>query len=128
MSLVLIIYLAGVIASISKLISFIFCITLACYIGYVIWHGTQYPTIKGIRVWPIVLILLAGLTESLLPSERTMWMMAGAYTGQQIVESNIGKQTVELIELKLAEELEVLKTKQRRKLNDSRKFSANFSY
>lgn len=111
MSLVLIIYLAGVIASISKLLAFIFCITLACYIGYVIWHGNTYPTMKGIRVWPLVLILLAGLTNSLLPSERTMWMMAGAYTGQQIVESNIGKQTVELIELKLAEELESLKSK-----------------
>lgn len=115
MSLVFIIYLAGVIASISKLLVFVFGITLACYIGYVVWHGTMYPTIKGIRVWPIVLILLAGLTNSLLPSERTMWMMAGAYTGQQIVESNIGKQTVELIELKLAEELEVLKGKAKEK-------------
>lgn len=115
MSLVLIIYLAGVIASISKLLVFVFGITLAYYISYVIWHGTIYPTMKGIRVWPIVLILFAGLTNSLLPSERTMWMMAGAYTGQQIVESNIGKQTVELIELKLAEELEVLKGKAKEK-------------
>lgn len=111
MSLAFIIYLAGVITSLSKLLAFIFGVTLACYIGYVIWHGT----IKGIRIWPIVLILLAGLTNSLLPSERTMWMMAGAYTGQQIVESTIGKQTVELIELKLAEELEVLKGKAKEK-------------
>ncbi len=115
MSLVLIIYLAGVIASISNLLAFIFSITLACYIGYVIWYSATYPKINGIRIWPIVLILLAGLTNSLLPSERTMWMMAGAYTGQQIVESNIGKQTVELIELKLAEELEVLKDKSKEK-------------
>jgi len=111
MSLVLIIYLAGVITSISNLISFMFCITLICYIIYIWWHGDTYPTLKGIRVWPIVLILLTGLTNSLLPSERTMWMMAGAYTGQQIVESNIGKQTVALIELKLAEQLESLKSK-----------------
>ena len=115
MSLAFIIYLAGVITSLSKLLAFIFCITLACYIGYVIWHGSTYPTIKGIRVWPIALILFSGLANSLLPSERTMWMMAGAYTGQQIVESTIGKQTIELIELKLAEELEVLKGKAKEK-------------
>jgi hypothetical protein len=115
MSLVLIIYLAGVIASISKLLVFIFGITLAVYIGYIIWHGSMYPTMKGIRVWPIVLILLAGLTNSLLPSERTMWMMAGAYTGEKVMESTIGKQTLELIELKLAEELEVIKGKVKEK-------------
>jgi len=115
MSLVFIIYLAGVIASISKLLAFIFGITLACYIGYVIWHGTTYPTMKDIRVWPIILILLAGLINSLLPSERTMWMMAGAYTGEKVMESTIGKQTMELIELKLAEELETIKSKVKEK-------------
>lgn len=115
MSLAFIIYLAGVITSITSLLNFIFCITIFCYALYVIIHGCERPTINGIRVWPIALILTTGLVNSLLPSERTMWMMAGAYTGQQIVESNIGKQTVELIELKLAEELEVLKNKAKEK-------------
>ncbi len=115
MSLVFMIYLAGVISSISILLGATISCAVLCYVMYVIWHGTIYPTMKGIRVWPIVLILFAGLTNSLLPSERTMWMMAGAYTGQQIVESNIGKQTVELIKLKLAEELEVLKGKAKEK-------------
>lgn len=111
MSLVLIIYLAGVIASISKLLAFVFAATMLCYIIYIIAYGNTYDTLKGICVWPIALILFSGLVQSLLPSERTMWIMAGAYTGQQVMESNIGKQTIELIELKLAEELQVLKGK-----------------
>ena len=115
MNLVFIIYLAGVISNISILLGATISCAVFCYVMYIIWHGITYPTMKGIRVWPIVFILSAGLINSLIPSERTMWMMAGAYTGQQIVESNIGKQTVELIELKLAEELEVLKNKAKEK-------------
>lgn len=111
MSLVFIIYLAGVITSISTLLAFVFIATLFCYSIHIINHGSSHPTLKGIRLWPIVLILFTGVINSLIPSERTMWIMAGAYTGQQVIESNIGKQTIELIELKLAEELQVLKGK-----------------
>jgi hypothetical protein len=115
MSLVFLIYLAGVITSISKLIGLVFAATIVCYTIYAIAYVAFHDTLKGLRTWPIALILGAGIIQSLLPSERTMWMMAGAYTGQQIVESTIGKQTVELIELKLAEELEVLKSKAKEK-------------
>lgn len=116
MSLAFVIYLAGVITSLSKFVTFIFTTTCIIYglycIAYVIADGrTDHKFYK----LPLCVILSVGLISSLLPSERTMWMMAGAYTGQQIVESTIGKQTVELIELKLAEELEVLKDKAKEK-------------
>jgi hypothetical protein len=41
--------------------------------------------------------------------------MAGAYTGEKVMESTIGKQTLELIELKLAEELDAIKSKVKEK-------------
>ena len=116
MSLVLIIYLAGVIASISGLIKFIFITTSIMYALY----SSLYVVAEGrtdhtFRKWPLYVVLITGFVGALLPSERTMWMMAGAYTGQQVMESNIGKQTIELIEFKLAEELEVIKGKAKEK-------------
>lgn len=116
MSLAFMIYLAGVIASLSTFTGFLFGASIFIYALYSIIYVISNGEIDSkFRSWPIYLIISLGLVSSLLPSERTMWMMAGAYTGQQIVESNIGKQTVELIELKLAEELEVLKGKAKEK-------------
>lgn len=116
MSLAFIIYLAGVITSLSKFAAFIFISTCIVYGIYCLLYLLSSGEIDSkFRKWPIHVILAVGLIGALLPSERTMWMMAGAYTGQQIVESTIGKQTVELIELKLTEELEVLKGKAKEK-------------
>lgn len=112
MSLAFIIYLAGVIASLSTFAALLFGAAICIYSIYSFIYLISNGQIDSkFRSWPIYLIISLGLVSSLLPSERTMWMMAGAYTGQQIVESTIGKQTVELIELKLAEELDVLKGK-----------------
>jgi fumarate reductase subunit C len=119
MSLVLIIYLAGVISSISKFLGFIFASTCVFYVLYVVGYllsNADYWNKRGkFYSWPIAVILACGTIGTLLPSERTMWMMAGAYTGEKVMESNIGKQTVELIELKLAEELETIKSKVKEK-------------
>jgi hypothetical protein len=41
-----------------------------------------------------------------IPSERTMWMMAGAYGTQSVVQSEVGKKTLLLIEKRLDAELE----------------------
>lgn len=119
MSLVFLIYLAGVITSIAKFLVFIFAITICIYAVYTLsyifinqddWHkrGKFYK-------WPLAVILACGTIGAFLPSERTMWMMAGAYTGEKVMESTIGKQTLELIELKLAEELETIKSKVKEK-------------
>lgn len=116
MSLAFIIYLAGVITSLSKFTAFIFATTCIIYGLYCCVYVVSEGEIDSkFRKWPLYVILSVGLIGSLLPSERTMWMMAGAYTGQQVMESNIGKQTIELIEFKLAEELEVLKGKAKEK-------------
>ena len=116
MSLVFLIYLAGVIASIAKFLDFIFF--TACFIYFI--YSSVYVLSSGeisdkFYKWPIAVILACGTIGAFLPSERTMWIMAGAYTGEKVMESTIGKQTLELIELKLAEELETIKSKVKEK-------------
>jgi len=115
MSLVFLIYLAGVITSIAKFLSFIFAATICLYVvytvGYLLSNAEEWNHRVKFHSWPLAVILACGTIGAFLPSERTMWMMAGAYTGEKVMESTIGKQTIELIELKLAEELDVIKSK-----------------
>ncbi len=119
MTLAFVVYLAGVITSLAKFLSFIFVSTCAFYalyvIGYLLSNADYWHKRGKFHSWPLAVILACGTIGAFLPSERTMWMMAGAYTGEKVMESTIGKQTVELIELKLAEELEVLKNKAKEK-------------
>jgi hypothetical protein len=48
---------------------------------------------------------------ALIPSTKTMYMMAAAVLGEQALESKVGQQLKELVELKLDEELKKLKEK-----------------
>lgn len=116
MSLVFLIYLAGVITSIAKFLSVIFFITGFVYFLYSFIYVISSGEISDkFYKWPLAVILACGTIGAFLPSERTMWMMAGAYTGEKVMESTIGKQTMELIELKLAKELETIKSKVKEK-------------
>jgi hypothetical protein len=119
MSLVFLIYLAGVITSIAKFLGFIFAATVCLYavytVGYLLSNVDEWDYRGKFYSWPIAVILACGTIGAFLPSERTMWMMAGAYTGEKVMESTIGKQTLELIELKLAEELDAIKSKVKEK-------------
>lgn len=115
MTLAFLVYLAGVITSLSHAIAIIFIATCGAYvlytIGYLIFNESDWKNRGKFYKWPLAVILSAMFVKVLLPSERTMWMMAGAYTAQTVVESNVGKQTVELIELKLQDEIAKLKEK-----------------
>lgn len=119
MSLAFVIYLAGVITNVASFISLIFITSIVLFslytVGYLMSNESSWKTRGKFYKWPLVLILTCGTISTLLPSERTLWMIAGAYTGEKVMESTIGKQTVELIELKLAEELDVIKSKVKEK-------------
>lgn len=58
-------------------------------------------------VIPVVLSCLLTFT----PSERTMYLMAGAALSQTVVESKIGKEALKIVELKIEEELSKLQNK-----------------
>lgn len=57
-------------------------------------------------VIPIFLLSLSTFT----PSERTMYLMAGAYAGQSVVQSQLGQDVIKILELKVKEQLKELQT------------------
>jgi FtsH-binding integral membrane protein len=113
MTLALLVYLAGVITSLSAFLSIVFVSTAILYgvyvLGYLIANETNWENRGKFYKWPFVLLICCGLFKVFLPSEKTMWLMAGAYTTEKVVESTVGKQTLELVELKLQEEINKLK-------------------
>lgn len=56
-------------------------------------------------------LVFSAFVSALLPAEKTMYLMAGAYTTQAVAQSTVGQKTVELIEQNLDEELAKLKEK-----------------
>lgn len=113
MTLAFLVYLAGVITSLSAFLGIIFVSTAIIYgmyvLGYLISNETNWKNRGKFYKWPFVLLICCGTFKVFLPSEKTMWLMAGAYATEKVVESNIGKQTLELVELKLQEEINKLK-------------------
>ena len=113
MTLVFLVYIAGVITSMSNFIGAIFVSTTILYslyvLGYLIVNESNWKNRGKFYKWPFVLLICCGIFKVFLPSEKTMWLMAGAYATEKVVESNIGKQTLELVELKLQEEINKLK-------------------
>jgi len=55
--------------------------------------------------------VLLGLLITVIPSERTMYLMAGAYASQAVVQSEIGKDVIQVLELKIKEQLKELQPK-----------------
>lgn len=113
MTLAFLVYLAGVITSLSAFVAVIFVSTAIIYglyvIGYLITNEYNWKSRGKFYKWPIALLICCGTFKVFLPSEKTMWLMAGAYATEKVAESNIGKQTLELVELKLQEEINKLK-------------------
>lgn len=107
------VYLAGVITSMSNFLSIIFGSTAILYgiyvLGYLISNEHNWKNRGKFYKWPLTLLICCGIFKVFLPSEKTMWLMAGAYATEKVAESNIGKQTLELVELKLQEEINKLK-------------------
>jgi apolipoprotein N-acyltransferase len=103
-------YLANVIKNVDVFL-WVVCITWLVFLAiasfiYALendrWHGKNWLVIT-----PLCLLLFTAL----LPSERTMWLMAGAVVGEKAMESPVGKQAMEVIELKLSQEIDKLKGK-----------------
>ena len=61
------------------------------------YHGKNWILIWSVAVLAVTIFI---------PSTRTMYLMAGAVLGEKAIESEIGQQTFELIQLKLKEELD----------------------
>lgn len=80
------------------LISGIF--TMVCYVENEKYHG---------RTWTLIVPTVCLAVSCFLPSSKTMYMMAGAVLGEQALESKVGQQLKEMLELKLDQELDKMK-------------------
>ena len=112
MELALFVYLAGIVGKLSGLFIAIACLSgcifVMCGLTLMLDGNKNYKKPMYINLFAL---LFSAIVATLLPSEKTMYLMAGAYTTQAVVQSNVGKKTVDLIEQKLDEELAKLKEK-----------------
>lgn len=113
MELALFVYLAGVVGNLVNV--FITVATIAILIvlsiaPFAIMEDDNKGMLKAIYI-AVATTVFSTFMAVIIPSEKTMYLMAGAYTTQAVVQSTVGKKTVDLIEQKLDEELAKLKEK-----------------
>lgn len=86
------------------------------------WHDQHemklFTSIKKIIAGICITWFVGGV---LLPSEKTMWMMAAAYAGQSIVQSETGKKLGVLIEKKLEGLIEEADSQAKGKIKETAK-------
>lgn len=102
MELALYVYLASVVSNVSALFFILSLSSTLAFIFYVISQDVdRKPIIKKYILVPIICAFLAAIT----PSEKTMYMMLAAYTGQQVLESDTASKVKKLVDSKLDEYL-----------------------
>lgn len=74
--------------------------TMVCYVENEKYHGQN---------WAFIVPTIALAVACFIPSSKTMYMMAGAVLGEQALESKVGQQLKEMLELKLDQELDKMK-------------------
>lgn len=102
MSIEMMIYLANVIPGVGVLcfILAIIAIAIAVVISLIYWdNGDETP----VKVKHLLLIVLLTLVSIGVPSERTIWMMAGASVGKDLIASETGVKVQKLLNSKLDE-------------------------
>lgn len=103
-------YLADVLSSISIICAIFGIGGLAVsvfFTGIYVAENNKYHGRNWIWIGPGIALFVAAL----IPSQKTMYMMAAAVLGEQALETKVGQQLKELVELKLDEELKKLKEK-----------------
>lgn len=117
MELAIIVYLASFISNL-KIISLILMVVAPMvlftysmfYVNRVETHNRypdhyKKPVFNKWYVYPLVIAVTIWI---ITPSERTMWLMAGSYAAQSVVQSEIGKDVLSIVELKVKKELKEL--------------------
>ena len=110
MELALFVYLAGVVGNVGGVFVAIAIISAIIMFICGVYVVDDKSFMKPFYI-SLCTLLFSAFTAALLPSEKTMYLMAGAYTTQAVAQSTVGQKTVELIEQKLDEELAKLKEK-----------------
>ena len=111
MELALFVYLAGIVGKVGGVFVAIAIISaVIAFICGAVAIDVDTSFMKPFYI-SLCVLLFSAFTAALLPSEKTMYLIAGAYTTQAVAQSTVGQKTVELIEQKIDEELAKLKEK-----------------
>lgn len=110
MNAALFFYFADVLNSIGVLLFALGMIAVMLGGFFTLYWSVEKSAYHG-KNWIWVVAGVSFAICALIPSTKTMYMMAAAVLGEQALESKVGQQLKELVELKLDEELKKLKEK-----------------
>lgn len=118
MELALFVYLAGVVSSVGGFMLFIAISLFMALVGYIMAYTMQssYSSDKWEFKKKYILVpVIAGLIASMIPSEKTMYMMLAGYTAQTVVQSDTADKVLKVINSKLDGYLEEATTSKEKK-------------
>ena len=98
MELALLVYLAGVADDLKAFFVIFGAVTSICsFIYLIVLVDESKPWNKKYLLIPIFSFVIS----TIIPTERILYMMAGAYAGQQALESETASKIVKVINIKL---------------------------
>ena len=108
MNAAIFLYLVDVLQSISVIAVMV---GIACLVGYAIFTGIYFSERDEYhgKQWPLAVVAVCFGVAALIPSSKTMYMMAAAVVGEKALESDVGKQLQEMLKLKLEQEFNKMK-------------------
>lgn len=104
MSLAFIVYLISVLPKLASLATVVAILSAIGFLFYNIIGSVEGFEVKYKKT-AIALILSSSFLAVAVPSEKQMYMIAGAYATQEVYNSEIGQDTVKLIHAKIKEQL-----------------------
>lgn len=106
------VWFAGVVGSFAAFLSWLAAvgtiISLVCWFATAMENSSSRATPKPVTKhskfgWLVALFLSVGMFASLLPSQKTTYIMAAAYYGEQMVKSEMGGKIYTILSMKMDE-------------------------
>lgn len=119
MELALLVWFAGVAQGLSGAFTFVgFLLSFLSIAGYVFWNivnmvgDIKTPPPKKRYAIPVIFLCLSmWIIGLLIPNQKTIYMAAGAYMGQKVVQSETADKVVKILNSKLDEYLAEIEEK-----------------
>lgn len=114
MEFALFVWLASVIGNIAIVLVLVGCACIATFLILTLivaihndstWKDDKkkYPISNRFGKWVLFLGFSGFMISAILPNEKTMYLMAGAYAGQQVMQSETAGKVVKIVNSKLDE-------------------------
>lgn len=101
MELALIVYLAGIVGTLREILFVWASLGLVSYASYCLVAFLEDYEIR--KKWIVFCCVVSLIIAAFIPSERTIYLMTGAYLGQQVIQSSTASKVKQVIEMKLDE-------------------------